>query len=202
MRGSHHNPSIAAVILDLAPHARLAFVIHGRQRLIKQPKQSRHHEQARKRQPPTLTMRKKLRRQVAQLTEAKGGERLFDIGRTAVVTAIEPQIFEQRKLLLYPVLMTEPSYLPNAFFPIGNDSLRMHAKAYASVRDLQKPGDGTQQRSLSCTVRAMHEVDFARRNRKADSGSEQTPAPDEWQVVYDEGRYRRHRSVHMLPTID
>jgi hypothetical protein len=57
--------------LDQLPNAVLAFSVYGRIRLVKQPEALRYDQQSRKRQPSTLTMRKILCGQIAQMSEAQ-----------------------------------------------------------------------------------------------------------------------------------
>ena len=202
MRGSHHNTALAAMVQDLCPYARLAFLVHGRHRLIKQPEWSWHDKQTRERQPAALTMRKKLRRQVAQLTEANRFKGACDVFRTAIVPTKKPQIFRERELSFYAILMPKPSYLRNTFFRVGDSALGIHAKTYAALWNLEESGDGAQQRGLASTIRAMHGKDLPRSHGKADFRLKKTSASCERQSVYDEVRYCRHRSVHMLTAID
>jgi hypothetical protein len=202
MRGCHDNPAPTAMIAELLPNARLSFHVHGCHRLIKQPERPVHNQQARERQSSALTVRQKLRGQVTHMTETNRVKGLFDVFRTAVVPAKEPQIFQGRKLTLYAVLMAKPSYFGNALFGTGDTSRRRHAKAYGAAWNLEQPGDRAQQRGFPGPVCAMNTEDLACSNGKAYFRLKQTPAPREQEFVYDEIRYCRHRSVHMLTAID
>jgi hypothetical protein len=172
------------VFLYLPLKTYLAFRVDRRKRLVHQPKRSRHDQQARESQSPSLAVRKILCRQITQMAEIHSCQSMFGFARTAVVMAVKLQIFEQGKLIFYAIVVAKPSDCGDALLGIGNDAIRTHAKGNAPARDIEQPGNCAEQRSFPRSVWAVYRKEFASRNGEADVRLKQTAASRQRQTRY------------------
>src|SRR5437667_1287840 len=124
----HHDSPIFAVFLYLPAKTCLAFRIDGRKRLVHQPKRSRHDQEACECQAPPLTVGKIPCGYITQMTEIQSFQGIFGFARTAIVSAMKQQIFEQGQLTLYAVLVAKPSDCADTLLGKDKDVVRTHAK--------------------------------------------------------------------------